>query len=62
MLDVVPKVNQHKKLASHVEEIEAANTKGGEVLNNTNGKRALKKKLLQYYYKQEQLELVLAIQ
>ncbi len=61
MLDVVPEVNQHKKFVAHVEEIETANTEGGEVLNNTNGKRALRRKLPQYYDKQEQLELVLAI-
>jgi hypothetical protein len=53
MLDVAPKVNQHKKLVSHVEEIEVANTKGGESLENTNEKQTLKRKLLQYYDKQQ---------
>jgi hypothetical protein len=38
MLDVVLEVNQHKELASHVEEIEAANIEGGEILRNIDGK------------------------
>jgi hypothetical protein len=62
MLDVVLEVNQHKNLVSHVEEIEATNTEGGESLENTNEKQALKRKLLQYYDKQQQLELVLVAQ
>jgi hypothetical protein len=31
MFDVIPEVDQHKDLVSHVEEIEAANTKRGEI-------------------------------
>jgi hypothetical protein len=35
-----------------VEEIEVVDTKGGEILKDTNGKQGLKRKLPQYYDKQ----------
>jgi hypothetical protein len=60
MLDVVLEANQHEELASHMEEIKATNIEGGEILRNTERKQALKRKLPQYYDKQQQLELVLA--
>jgi hypothetical protein len=62
MFDVKPKVDQLKDLVSHVEEIEVADNKGGEILKNIDGKETLKRKLHQYYDKQQQLELVLATQ
>jgi hypothetical protein len=62
MLDVVSKVDQHKEFALHVEEIEAIDTKGGEIMRDTTRKQALKRKLLQYYDKHQKLELVLATQ
>jgi hypothetical protein len=62
MFDVVPKFDQHKELASHIEEIEATYIKGGEILKDNNGRQALKRKIPQYYDKQQQLELVLAAQ
>jgi hypothetical protein len=34
MVDVVPKEDQHKELVPHVKENEAANTKGGEILQD----------------------------
>jgi hypothetical protein len=34
MLDVILEDDQHKELAPHVEENEAANTKGGEILKD----------------------------
>jgi hypothetical protein len=61
MLDVVLKAYQDK-LASHMEEIKAVDIEGGEILRNTKGKQTLKRKLPQYYDKQQQLELVLATQ
>ncbi len=45
-----------------MEEIKMANIEGNEVLRTTNGKQAPKKKLPQYYDKQQQLRLVLATQ
>jgi hypothetical protein len=62
MLNVVLKANQDKELALHLEEIKATNIEGGEILRNTEGKQTLKRKLLQYYDKQQQLELVLIAQ
>jgi hypothetical protein len=44
MLDVVLEVDQHKEFALHVEEIEAVDIKGGEILRDTDGKQALKRK------------------
>ncbi len=62
MLDVVPEANQYKELALHMEEIKAINIERGEILRNIEGKQTLKRKLPQYYDKQQQLELVLVTQ
>jgi hypothetical protein len=62
MLDVILEVNQDKEFASNMEEIKMANIEGNEVLRTTNGKQVPKKKLPQYYDKQQQLGLVLATQ
>jgi hypothetical protein len=51
MLDIVLEVDQPMELASHVEEIEVTDTKGGEILRDTNERQALKRKILQYYDK-----------
>ncbi len=53
MLDVVPEDDQHKELAPHVEENEAINTKGGEILKDNDVRQALKRKRPQYYDKQQ---------
>jgi hypothetical protein len=58
MVDVVPKEDQHKELVPH----EATDTKGGEILQDSDVRHALKRKRPQYYDKQQQLELALAIQ
>jgi len=62
MLDVVQEVDQYKEIASHIEEIKVANIKGGEIKKDIDGRQTLKRKILQYYDKQQQLELVLAAQ
>jgi hypothetical protein len=62
MLDVVRKDYQHKELAPHVEENEATNTKGGEILKDNDVRQALKRNRPQYYDKHQQMELVLAAQ
>jgi hypothetical protein len=62
MLDVVLEVNQDKEFASSMEEIKMANIEGSEIQRTTNGKQVPKKKLPQYYDKQQQLGLVLATQ
>jgi hypothetical protein len=58
MLDVVL---EDRELTSSVKEIKRANIEGSEVLRTNDEKQVLKRKLLQYYDKQQQLELVLAI-
>jgi hypothetical protein len=59
MLDVVPEDDQHKERAPHVEENEAIDTKGGEILKDNDVRHALKRKRPHYYDKQQKLELVL---
>jgi hypothetical protein len=49
-------------LAPHVEENEATNTKGGEILKDNDVRHALKRNRPQYYDKYQQLELILAAQ
>jgi len=43
VLDVVREDYQHKELAPHVEENEATDTKGGEILKDNDVRQALKR-------------------
>ncbi len=59
MLDVVTETNQVDEANPRMEVVEAADD---EDLGPTNGKQDLRKEMTKYYDKQQQLELVLAVQ
>jgi len=62
MLDVVTEVNQDEEPDSFMEEIGVGGVEESGILRNTDGEQTLKKKKPKYYVRQQQLELVLAIQ
>jgi len=62
MLDVVTEESQDEEDNSPVEDVEGADSKGDQNSRPPDGKRALKERRTQYYYRQQQLELVLAAQ
>ncbi len=62
MLDVIMKVNQDEETNSLMEDVGVASNGEDENLKTTNGKQTLKRKIPKYYDRQQQMELVLAVQ
>jgi len=62
MFDVVIEESQDEEYNSPVEDVEGADSKGNQNLRPLDGKRALKERRTKYYDRQQQLELVLAVQ
>jgi hypothetical protein len=52
MLDVVTEINQNEETNSLMEDVEAADTEGGQNLGPVDGRQALRKEMTRYYDRQ----------
>jgi hypothetical protein len=62
MLDVVTEINQDEEANSLMEDVEAAENEESQTFGPADGRQSLKKGMTRYYDRQQQLELVLAVQ